>query len=120
MPTGSLQGARTRHSSTVLPNDLVLFLCQQCVAAWRAAAVQTVRHLDRRQQGGLLRVVGEQVAACEPEPRFPLQSTMVPPLRLTTVPVIALAWSDATKAATLASSASVVIRLRCVMLSCRV
>ena len=46
-------------------------------------------------------------------------STMVPPLRLTTVPVIALAWSDATNAATLASSASVVRRLRCDMLSKR-
>src|SRR5262245_43478745 len=46
-------------------------------------------------------------------------STMVPPLRLTTVPVIPLAWSDATNAATLASSSSVVRRLRCVPLSIR-
>ncbi len=47
------------------------------------------------------------------------QSTMAPPLRLATVPVIALAWSDARNAAALASSASVVRRLRCVMLSRR-
>src|SRR5215468_6210180 len=46
-------------------------------------------------------------------------STIAPPLRLTTVPDIALAWSDATNTATLASSASVVKRLRCVMLSIR-
>src|SRR5262249_20533505 len=46
-------------------------------------------------------------------------STTLPPLRLTTVPVIPLAWSDATKAAALASSSSVVRRLRCVPLSIR-
>jgi hypothetical protein len=47
------------------------------------------------------------------------QSGMAPPLRLATVPVIALAWSDARNTAALASSASVVRRLRCVMLSIR-
>src|SRR5262249_12524586 len=36
-----------------------------------------------------------------------------------TVPVIALAWSDARNAAVLASSSSVVRRLRCVVLSIR-
>src|SRR5262249_23685986 len=46
-------------------------------------------------------------------------STTVPPLRLTTVPVRALARSDAMKTATLASSASVVRRPRCVVLSNR-
>src|SRR5258708_2024241 len=40
------------------------------------------------------------------------QSGMAPPLKLATVPVIALAWSDTRNAAALASSASVVRRLR--------
>ena len=46
-------------------------------------------------------------------------STMAPPLKLAIVPVIALAWSDTRNVAVLASSASVVRRLRCVMLSRR-
>lgn len=47
-------------------------------------------------------LVGDEIAA--------RQSTMIPPVRLATVPVIAAARSEATKAATSASSTSVVAR----------
>src|SRR5262249_57746973 len=46
-------------------------------------------------------------------------STTAPPLRLRTVPVIPLAWSDAINAAALPSSPSLARRPRCVMLPIR-
>ena len=61
-----------------------------------------------------------EAAAQGPDQQHGSQSAIVPPLRLTTVPVIALAWSDAMNAAVLASSASVVRRRRCVVASMRI